>query len=206
MLMPFLKIGEVMKNKNYKEKYSKKVNKKKIDNKKIIDWHWIGIITLTAFLISIAFSLLSESVINNVGIIISIIILLLVILVGVIFDMVGISVTVADLKTFNSMAAKKVNGSKVAVKFIKNSEKLSSFCNDVIGDICGIISGALSSSIVILLSNKLSFNLLITTLIITGLVASLTIGGKAMGKSVAINKSNIILFKFSKIVSIFYKV
>ena len=206
MLMPFLKIGEVMKNKNYKEKYSKKVNKKKIDNKKIIDWHWIGIITLTAFLISIAFSLLSESVINNVGIIISIIILLLVILVGVIFDMVGISVTVADLKTFNSMAAKKVNGSKVAVKFIKNSEKLSSFCNDVIGDICGIISGALSSSIAILLSNKLSFNLLITTLIITGLVASLTIGGKAMGKSVAINKSNIILFKFSKIVSIFYKV
>ena len=206
MLMPFLKIGEVMKNKNYKEKYSKKVNKKKIDNKKIIDWHWIGIITLTAFLISIAFSLLSESVINNVGIIISIIILLLVILVGVIFDMVGISVTVADLKTFNSMAAKKVNGSKVAVKFIKNSEKLSSFCNDVIGDLCGIISGALSSSIVILLSNKLSFNLLITTLIITGLVASLTIGGKAMGKSVAINKSNIILFKFSKIVSIFYKV
>ena len=118
--------------------------------------------------------------------------------------MIGISVTVADINTFNSMASKRVKGASLAVKFIKNAEKLSSFCNDVIGDICGIISGALSSSISLILSMNFSLNILITTLLITGLVAAVTIGGKALGKSFAINKSNIILFQFSKIVSIFY--
>jgi len=190
-----------MEKKKYKEKYSKKVNKKKIINKKLIDFKWIISITLSAFLISIVFTSLSEIVISNVGTVISMILLLLVILIGVIFDMIGISVTVADINTFNSMASKRVKGASLAVKFIKNAEKLSSFCNDVIGDICGIISGALSSSISIILASKFGFNLFITTLFITGIVAALTIGGKALGKSFAINKSNIILFNFSKIVS-----
>lgn len=193
-----------MENKKYKEKYSKKVNKKKVANKKLIDFRWIFTITLSAFLISICFSFLSEVAISNVGIVLSIILLLLVIVIGVLFDMIGISVTVADINTFNSMASKRVKGATLAVRFIKNAEKLSSFCNDVIGDICGIISGALSSSISLALASKLSINLLLITLLITGFVAALTIGGKAFGKSFAINKSNIILYQFSKVVSIFY--
>lgn len=194
-----------MENKKYKEKYSKKVNKKKVVNKKLIDFRWIFTITLSAFLISICFSFLSEVAISNVGIVLSIILLLLVIVIGVLFDMIGISVTVADINTFNSMASKRVKGATLAVRFIKNAEKLSSFCNDVIGDICGIISGALSSSISLALASKLSINLLLITLLITGFVAALTIGGKAFGKSFAINKSNIILYQFSKVVSIFYR-
>ena len=190
-----------MEKKKYKERYSKKVNKKKMANKKLIDIKWIAIITASAFLISIVFSLLSEIVISNVGTLVSITLLFLVILIGVIFDMIGISVTVADINTFNSMASKRVRGANLAVKFIKNAEKLSSFCNDVIGDICGIISGALSTSISVILVTKFRFNLLLTTLFITGLVAALTIGGKALGKSFAINKSNVILFQFSKLIS-----
>ena len=195
-----------MEKKNYKEKYSKKVNKKKIVEKKLVDIKWVLTITITAFLISIAFSSLSEIVISSVGIIFSISLLVLVIGVGVLFDMIGISVTVADLKTFNSMASRRVKGATVAVKFIQNAEKLSSFCNDVIGDICGIISGALSSSISVILVSNFSLNLLVVTLVVTGFVAALTIGGKALGKSFAINKSNVILYNFSKFISIFYKV
>ena len=191
--------------KQYKEKYSKKVNKKKVLNKRSVDLHWISLITVVAFCISISFSLLSEIVISNVGILISIILLLVVVFTGVLFDMIGISVTVADINTFNSMASKKVRGAPLAVKFIKNAEKLSSFCNDVIGDICGIISGALASSVAIILSSKFSWNLLAVTLIVTAFIASITIGGKALGKSFAINKSNLILYNFSKVVSLFYK-
>lgn len=194
-----------MKKKEYKEKYSKKANKRKIENKKLIDVKWIITITLTAFLISITFSFLSTTVISNVGIVISLFLLFLVIAIGVIFDMVGISVTVSDINTFNSMSSKRVKGAKLAVKFIKNAEKLSSFCNDVIGDICGIISGALSSSISLMISSSLNLNITITTLLITGIVAALTIGGKALGKSYAINKSNIILYNFSKVISVFYR-
>ena len=192
-------------NKKYKEKYSKKVNKKKVLNKKTIDFHWVFLITGVAFLISILFSLLSETIISNVGIFVSLLILVVVIAIGVLFDMIGISVTAADIKTFNSMASKNVMGASLGVNFIKNADKLSSFCNDVIGDICGIISGALSSSVSIILSSKFSLNLLVVTLVVTGLVASATIGGKALGKSFAINKSNVILYNFSKIVSIFYR-
>lgn len=193
-----------MEKKKYKEKYSKKVDKKKMP-KKIVDLKWVLTITITAFLISMAFSFLSETVISNVGIVLSIILLFIVIGIGVLFDMIGISVTIADINTFNSMASKRVGGATVAVKFIKNAEKLSSFCNDVIGDICGIISGALSSSIAVILSTKLSLNILAITLLTTGLVAALTIGGKALGKGFAINKSNVILYNFSRVVSLFYK-
>lgn len=193
-----------MNKKTYKEKYSKKVDKKKISNKKNVDLHWVLTITITAFLISMLFSFLSESIISNVGAVVSVLLLIIVILIGVMFDMIGISVTVADIKTFNSMATKRVKGASLAVKFIKNAEKLSSFCNDVIGDICGIISGALASSISVILVNKFNLNLLATTLATTGVVAALTIGGKALGKGFAINKSNVILYHFSKVVSVFY--
>ena len=190
-----------MKSKTYKEKYSKKVNKKKTA-KKAIDTRWLAVITISAFLISISFSFLSELIVSNVTIVIAILMLFLVVLFGVIFDMIGISVTVADLNTFNSMAAKGVKGASTAVKYIKNADKVSSFCNDVIGDICGIISGALTSSISLVLSSRFSLNILLTTLLITGIVASITIGGKAYGKSVAMNKSNIILYHFSRIMSL----
>ena len=103
------------------------------------------------------------------------------------------------------MSSRKVKASKVAVKFKKNADKVSSFCCDVVGDICGVVSGASGIAITTLLIKYYSFDVLLTTLIVTGIISSLTIGGKALGKSFAINKSNIILYEFSKIVSIFYK-
>ena len=119
--------------------------------------------------------------------------------------MVGISITVADIKTFNSMATKQVRGSKLAVKLIQNSEKASSFCNDVIGDICGIVSGSAGVALSAILSSTYDINIFTTTLIVTAVIAALTIGGKAIGKATAINKSTLILFEFSKIASCFYK-
>lgn len=194
-----------MKLKRYKEKYSKKVSKKKIKNKKLIDYKWILTVTLLAFLISLLFSLFSESIIPNANSIIAIIVILLFIGVGIIFDMIGIAITVADIKTFNSMATKQVKGAKVAIKLIKNNEKASSFCNDVIGDICGIISGSAGVALSNIIANSFNISLLIVNLLITAIIAALTIGGKAMGKATAINKSTFILFYFSKFISKFYR-
>ena len=143
--------------------------------------------------------------IPNVHIAISFVLLIFFIFLGILFDIIGVSVTVADIRTFNSMAAKKVRGANVAVKFIKNSDKVASFMNDVIGDICGIVSGSTGATIAILVSKEFNISLLLVTLIVTALVSTLTIGGKAMGKSFAINKCNDILYGFVKVVSIFYK-
>ncbi len=195
-----------MKDKKNKENYNKKAS---IENKNIkfkADYKWIITITTIAFIITFFMSLASEISLKDIILITSILIVLLFIILGIIFDMIGISVTVADKKVFHSMAAKKVNGAKLALKLIARDAKVSSFCNDVIGDICGILSGAAASTIAILLANKLNINLFFTTLIITSIIAALTIGGKALGKSIAINYSNKILFKFTQVLSIFYKI
>lgn len=191
-----------MKIKIFKEKYEQQV-KKEPKNKKKTDKKWVLKITLLAFIISCVLSLISELIIPNVYILISIILILIFILMGIIFDIIGVAVTTAEEKIFNSMATKKVRGAKTAVKLIKKKEKVSSFCNDVIGDICGVISGSCGLSVTIKLVELFDFDLLITTIILTSLISALTIGGKALGKSYAVNKSNDILFKISKLITPF---
>lgn len=181
---------------------SKKKEKK---SKKYINWNWIIKITLIAFTLSFVFSAISEFVIPNVNIIIGIFLVIIFIGLGVLFDIIGVAVTSADEKIFHSMNSRKVKGAKLAVKFKKNADKLSSFCNDVIGDVCGIISGSAGAIIAATIDVKLSLNAFLVSLVVTALIASLTIGGKAMGKNFAINKSNVILYKFSKFVATFIR-
>lgn len=177
----------------------------KLKNKKKSNLKWtLQIITL-AFCISLVFSFASEIVLSNVNTIIGIIVLLIFILLGVVFDMIGVAVTSADEKPFHSMSAQKVHGAAMAVVFKKNADKVSSFCNDVVGDICGIISGSAGVIISSSVSKALNSDQFITTLLVTALIAALTIGGKAFGKSIAIENSTAILTEFSSFVSFFYK-
>lgn len=180
----------------------KKANKKK---KSVINLKWVMTITVSAFLISMFFSFLSEMILPNVAVLFEIVILILFILLGVLFDMVGVSVTAADEKPFHSMNAQKIRGANVALIFKKNADKVSSFCNDVIGDICGIISGSAGVMIAVNFSQQFSLEQFFLSLIVTGITAALTIGGKALGKGLAISKANMILYEFSKVVSYFYQ-
>lgn len=173
--------------------------------KEHVNVKWIIKIVIMAFTISFALSFVSEMTIPKLSVGFGIIITLIFIFIGILFDIIGVAVTTADEKVFHSMNARKVSGSKVAVIFKKNADKVSSFCCDVIGDICGIISGAAGTTIALGLAKAFEIELLIVSLIVAAIIAALTIGGKAMGKSFAMNKSDIILYEFAKIVSIFYK-
>lgn len=173
--------------------------------KEHIDFKWIVKIVIMAFTISFALSFVSEMTIPKLSNVFGILITLLFIFIGILFDIVGVSVTAADEKVFHSMNSRQVSGAKVAVTFKKNADKVSSFCCDVIGDVCGIISGAAGTTIALNIANSLDVNLLFISLTVSAIIAALTIGGKAMGKSFAINKSDIILYEFAKVVSIFYK-
>ena len=173
--------------------------------KELINYSWIIKIVLLTFVISFTFSAFSEIIIPNVTLIIGVILLIVFIFIGILFDMIGVSVTAADIVPFNSMNSRKIRGADIAVTFKKNAEKVSSFCNDVVGDICGIVSGSAGSIIAISLANRFNFDKFYVMLIVTSVIASLTIGGKALGKSFAINKSNTILYRFSLFVSYFYK-
>ena len=179
-------------------KKREKIKKEKVDIK------WIITIVIIAFVISFGLSFVANSTIPNLSLIFGIIITLLFIFIGIIFDIIGVAVTSADEAVFHSMASRKVKGASTAVKLKKNADKTSSFCCDVIGDICGVISGAAGTTICAILVTKYHTDLLITGLILTAIISSLTIGGKALGKSFAINKSDIILYEFSKFISNFY--
>lgn len=180
--------------------------RKEKQNKKRADWHWIIKITLLAFIISFGFSFTSEMIIPNVNILVGILLVIIFIFLGVLFDIIGVSVTAADEKPFHSMNSRKVKGADIAVKLKKNADKVASFCNDVVGDICGVVSGSAGAMIALSLSNILSIDKFLVTLMVTSIIAALTIGGKAIGKGFAINKSNIILYRFAKTISYFYKI
>ncbi len=174
--------------------------------KELVDTRWIITIILISFTISFGLSFISEITVPNFNLIVGIIVALLFIFIGILFDIIGVSVTAADEKVFHSMNSRKVKGADVAVKFKKNSDKVSSFCCDVIGDICGVISGSTAVTISLLINKATNINLLFITLIVTATISAITIGGKAIGKSFAINKCDIILYEFSKFVSNFYKI
>ena len=193
---------------------NKQIKKEELKNLKIIeskkkksfvDYNWIIKIIIIAFSLSLIMSLASESLIPNLPFFFGIVLVLFFITVGIIFDMIGVSVTAANLSVFNSMASRKVKGAKLAVSFKKNTDKVSSFCYDVIGDICGVISGACCVSIASSLNKVTNINFLILSLITTSIVSALTIGGKAIAKNYAINQSEIILYRFCLFLTTFYK-
>ena len=126
--------------------------------------------------------------------------------IGVLFDTIGVAVTSADEAPFHSMSSKRVKGAKMAVMLKKNSDKVSSFCCDVIGDICGIVSGAAGVAVASKMTLLFGISTVISGLIVTGFIAALTIGGKSFEKAIAINNGNKILYEFAKVLSIFSKI
>lgn len=167
------------------------------------DFKWVFIVTVLAFVISIVMTLFSTVALESVGLVIAILITLLFILLGIIFDIIGVAVTSGDEVAFHSMSSRKVKGGKVGVKLLKNTEKVSSVCCDVVGDVCGIVSGTSGVVIVAKVIELTGLNELMVSLLVTGVISSLTIGGKAIGKGFAINKSKEILTIVSKILTIF---
>lgn len=190
---------EELKNLLVQNRRKEKIKKEKVNVK------WICQIAVISFTISFGLSFVSEMAIPNLSVLFGILLTLAFVFVGILFDIVGVAVTGADEKVFHSMNSRQVKGSKVAVLFKKNADKVSSFCCDVIGDICGIVSGASASAVSVGLAATFNWNLLLVSLTVAAVVASLTIGGKAVGKSFAINKSDVILYEFAKIISFFYK-
>ena len=152
---------------------------KKKDHSKL---KWFIEVFIITFVLSICFSYVSTNGVSNLNLGASIFILIAVIAIGIIFDIIGVAVTVANEHEFHAKATKKVYGAKTSLKLIKNASKVANICADVIGDICGVLSGAISAMIAAKIAEKTGANL---QFVISALVASLTVGGKALGKDVA---------------------
>ena len=171
---------------------------KKERNKTI---RWVVTIFFTTILISGTISLLSDEIMARSGMAVAFLILLFIILIGIIFDIIGVAVTSADEKPFHSMAARKVPGAQEAIRLLRNAERVSSICNDVIGDICGVVSGSASATIAAQVLAKFDFSWpMVVSLVMSALVAGLTVGGKAIGKTFAMNSCTTIVHTAGKLI------
>lgn len=97
---------------------------------------WFVEVFIATFILSMLFSYISANGVSNLNLISAILILLVVIGLGIFFDIVGVAVTVANEHEFHAKATKKVKGSKSSIKLIRNAPIVANICADVIGDIC----------------------------------------------------------------------
>ncbi|MEQ6376493.1 hypothetical protein RZN22_01395 [Bacillaceae bacterium S4-13-58] len=161
-------------------------------------------IAVITFVLAAIFSIVSTYFLGGVSWAIGVVIVFIIVLIGVVFDMLGIAATAADETPFHAMAAEKVKGSKHAIRIVRNADKFASFCNDVIGDISGIVSGTASALVVLQLTLQIgereeSFAHIVISVIFTSTVAAMTVGGKALGKYMAIHSSTPIIFFVGKV-------
>ncbi len=176
------------------------LNKKKEKEKK--GRRWVITVILITFVISSILQMIQAGLMSKVNLAMAFVILIAFVLIGIIFDVIGVAVTSANEIPFHSLSSQKIRGAKEAVRLIRSADRVGSFCNDVIGDIVGIISGSATTVIVaMIISSGAGVREFTMTTVMTAIVAALTIGGKAFGKRLAIEKSNDIVFFVGKLIS-----
>ena len=165
---------------------------------------WVITIFLATIVISAAISLASDFVMGKSSMGVAFLILLMIVFIGILFDIVGMAVATADEKPFHAMASRKVRGAKECIMLLRNAERVSSICNDVVGDICGVVSGSASATIAaqVLANFELSVASVVP-LVLSSLVAALTVGGKAVGKGIAVKRSTDIVYHAGQVIYLF---
>lgn len=179
---------------------SSKTKKKK----KPLPIRWALITFFLTLCLSAAMTFISSTLIEGATFWVALSVLVVLILLGVVFDMLGVAVTSASEAPFIAMASKKVKGAKNSLLVLKHAEKFSNFCNDVVGDICGVVSGTAGAALAALATASFGFLPAAFWAVATSAVISaMTVSLKALGKGVAINQSKEIVELIGKILSVF---
>ena len=172
----------------------KMANPKKDSQKRA--YRWVLCVFVLSFVLSMFMSWSSSAALASVGIAVASVTVLLLVCIGILFDILGVAVTSAEMAPLVAMASRKVRGAKQALWMLRNADRVSSVCNDVVGDICGVISGSAGATLAIRIVELTQGVTTFTVGIwVSAFIAALTVGGKAFGKRIAIERSrDIILF------------
>ena len=181
------------------ESTENKQKKKPPQKPSVVNVRWVVTIMAVSFVLSVVMSYISNEALNSAGTVLSFVVLFFFIGLGIVFDMIGVAATSGTEKEFHSMAAHKVRGAREAVWMVRNAEKVSSICNDVVGDICGA-TGALS--VTHITAGTDGATKVLVSLLITGLISAGTIGGKAAGKGIAVAASGKVLALCGRVLSV----
>lgn len=167
--------------------------------------NWIYMVFIITFILSMVFGGLSNTILNNLNIERAIILLLIMISIGILFDIIGVAVATNDISPFTAKASRKHKGAKEAIFLIKNTDKVTNICNDIVGDICGIVSGAIGALLSIELNNILNWDIVLISLLVGSVISSITVFGKALGKGYAIKNNTNIVYKVGRIIHFMFK-
>lgn len=167
--------------------------------------NWVIKAFILTFSLALIISGISNLIVEKCGFIVLLIITIVILLIGIIADLIGTSVLTANEATFHAKASNKIKGARECIQLIKNASNIANFWNDIVGDICGIISGSMGAMIAIYAATHFNISNVLTTLLISSIISSITVGGKAIGKNIAIKKGDDIIFLVGKIISKFKK-
>ena len=167
-------------------------------------WRWVVRIFLMSVVLSGVLSLLSGTLLTGAGYVSTILTLIFFVLLGIVFDVVGVAVTAASPSPFHSMASHRTKGAKESLFLLRNSEKVASFCNDVVGDICGIVSCSTAAVLVVRLQQSLAWENVLISTGVTALISGLTIGGKAIGKKIALDRCKDVVYAAGRLLRVFH--
>lgn len=159
-------------------------------------WKHIFFVFIISFLLAVIAGLGSEILIEQTNVLTALILLLVIIGINIAFDIIGIAATAATEKPHHAKAANRVSGARQTVFLVRNADTVANFANDIVGDVTGALSGGMAASIILELIQTYPQlapqEIWINTLMI-GFVASLTVTGKALGKSFAIHEADEIM-------------
>ena len=131
---------------------------------------WVIFVFLLSFVLALLMSWSSSTALSTVGITLATLTVLILVSIGILFDILGVAVTSADKPPLVAMTTRRVPGARQALWMVQNADRMASVCNDVVGDICVVVG-----------------------ILVAAFIAAFTVGGKAIGKRLAIKRSKDIL-------------
>lgn len=166
---------------------------------------WVIFVFFLSFVLSLLMSWSSSTALSAVGITLATLTVLILVTIGILFDILGVAVTSADKPPLVAMTTRRVPGARQALWMVQNADRMASICNDVVGDICGIVSGATGAVIVARLQKGLNLESVLISVGVTALISGATIGGKALGKPFAMNQSKRVVHLAGRFLHLFHR-
>ncbi len=190
------------------EAAAKKKDKDKSEKKKKKRNLWPVKAFFITLLLAAAVNTGSELVLTDSQWWLATILTVVILLLGVVFDVIGTAATACDVGPFHSMASRRVRGGKTAVRLAMKRDIVSSICCDIVGDICGIVSGVCGAALAVEAISGLDLGTVwnvVIKVVIYSVISTLTITFKAIGKNLAVKNANGIILGVAKVLSIFRK-
>ncbi len=168
--------------------------------------YWALKVFLISLVLTAGISIVTELLMDKLSVATAALLILIIVLIGVIFDIIGIAFATCESTPFVSMASKKIKRAKSALVLLRNASVVSNICGDVVGDICGIVSGAAGAAIAVkIIAQAPAAPEIVVTIAISSVIAALTVAGKAAGKKLAINKNKQIVSFVSYVLMFFLR-